>query len=1266
MSESSAANASLPPTRPHDLERQLSQLWRQGQRPDVHQLLAAAGDLPPAQVAAILAVDQRERWRGGERIAAEDYLRPYPALQAAVEPALELVYGEVVLREERGEAPALNEYLERFPQYAARLREQFQLHQALATKREFGSGEAITVAGLEAGPAEPRALPAVPGYEVLEELGRGGMGVVYKARQLALHRLVAVKMIRAGVEAEPGELARFRTEAEAVARLQHPNIVQIHEVGEVDGRPFCALEFVAGCDLNTYLAGTPLPPRAAAGLVEVLAHAISAAHQCGIVHRDLKPSNVLLAGGETTPAGGAAGATPRPALAGLVPKITDFGVAKLLPGGAGATASDEQTQSGAILGTPSYMAPEQARGRSKDVGPAADVYALGAVLYECLTGRPPFKAESAWETLQQVINEEPVPPTRLQPRLPRDVETICLKCLQKEPGQRYASAEALADDLRRFASGQPIRARPVGAAARLGRWARREPVVAGLLGALLLALTGGLTAVGLLWRRAEANFRESRRQYDRAEEGSRDARRAVEEMLGEVAEERLKDIPEMEPVQRALLEKAAAFYEKFLAERGDDPALREEAARAYGRLGLINQRLGRLPESQVAFEKALALHTALAAEAPSEPRYRRLMAVDLLKGLAGLYLSGNRYVEAEAPLLRAREILEPLAAEHADEIEYQVDLADCYNNLGALWDDTGHLDQAEEAHGNSLKIRQRLASEHPAVAPFRNQLAASHNNLALVYQNSKRPDRAEAEYQEALALWNGLLHDDPGATEYRRAVGICHENLGWLYQTHLGQLAKAEAAFREAREVREKLAREHPSFPGYQADLADTYRGLGLVYERLGRPDESEGFALKALEIMERSPSDVPKYRFDLANTYQHLAWHYSSTGKKDKAEQFYDKALALCNGLVGQYPEVDQYLRTLGFVQHGRGILYVSWRRLADAEDAYREAVQVREKLAQSSQGKPESLDNLSWSYNNLSNLYEETGRPELAEATREKALATRERLVRENPHVSNYAVGLAVSYGARADRLRDRGKALESLDWYGRAIGLLEGVLNEQPRHAEARGTLSTTYWGRAAALSKKLLRHQEALPDWERARAYDDGKHWDEIWVHQAMTYARLGEHLRATGDMKALEARAAAEHKPVKGDSYCVMAYVYALSAMAAAADAKLSPADRARFGAEHAAKAVELVRRLHAQGYFKDLKQIENLRRTPELEVLRQRNDFQELLRDMEQKLKAGKNRRNRTQLVKTCRLYELRPLCALLVGQWASHSPKGARSSSPE
>jgi WD40 repeat protein/Flp pilus assembly protein TadD len=346
----------------------------------------------------------------------------------------------------------------------------------------------------------------VPGYEILAELGRGGMGVVYKARQPLLNRLVALKMVLAGQFASAADLARFRREAEAAASLQHPHIVQIHEVGEAEGKPFFSLELIEGGSLADKLDGTPQPAQQAAQLVLTLAETIHAAHDQGIIHRDLKPANVLLApalgggggGGrsDTQPQAGSNASPPPKAGANWVPKITDFGLAKRLDG------QGSKTQTGAILGTPSYMAPEQAGGHEA-IGPATDIYALGAILYELVTGRPPFRAATLLDTVMQVASVEPVAPARLQPTVPRDLETVCLKCLQKEPRKRYASAQELADDLGRFLRGEPIQARPTSAPERLFKWAKRRPLVAGLGAAVALITALGLAVVTWLWLDAD-------------------------------------------------------------------------------------------------------------------------------------------------------------------------------------------------------------------------------------------------------------------------------------------------------------------------------------------------------------------------------------------------------------------------------------------------------------------------------------------------------------------------------------------------------------------------------------------------------------------------------------------------------------------------------------------------------------------------------------------------------------------------------------------
>jgi hypothetical protein len=387
------------------------------------------------------------------------------------------------------ELEELGEHLERCPrcEEASRALDSLSDPTVVAYRRS-------ATAGLQ---PEGDSVPGRVGdYEILAEVGRGDMGVVYQARHVRLGRLVALKMLLGGCFADPDHRQRFRAEAGAVARLQHPHIVQLFEVGDYEGGeglpcPYFTLEFVAGGSLAQRLAGRPAPPRQAVAWLEPLARAVHYAHQQDIIHRDLKPSNILLTGDGQ-------------------PKICDFGVAKLLAG------SDLKTLSGKVVGTAEYMAPEQAEGKTA-VEPATDVYALGAILYEMLTGRPPFKGTSTLDTLTQVRQVEPVPPRRLQPLVSRDLETICLTCLAKEPRKRYATALSLAEDLRRFQAGEPIIARPVSGWERAAKWCRRRPALAALTATLVAVTLLGLAGVTWQLLRAEAAREVAIRERDAAQ-----------------------------------------------------------------------------------------------------------------------------------------------------------------------------------------------------------------------------------------------------------------------------------------------------------------------------------------------------------------------------------------------------------------------------------------------------------------------------------------------------------------------------------------------------------------------------------------------------------------------------------------------------------------------------------------------------------------------------------------------------------------------------
>ncbi len=415
-----------------------------------------------------------------------------------------------------------------------------------------------------ANPVLPIKAPAPPGYELLAELGRGGMGVVYKARQRALNRIVALKVVLAGGHASISQRVRFLAEAEAVASLNHVGIVGVYEFGTWDEQPYMALEFCSGGTLADKLRGTPLSSREATVMAERLACAVVAAHERGIVHRDIKPANILITGDGT-------------------PKVGDFGLAKMTEGGG-------ITMTGAVLGTPSYMAPEQARGETKTVGPAADVYALGAVLYECLTGRPPFRGASAADTIVQSLSQEPVGVRALNPAVPVDLETVCLKCLEKDPIRRYPSALALAADLQRFLDGRPVIARPVGPLGRSRRWIARNQVVTGLLVAVAVAIIAGTTTTYLKYLAEAEQKGIAVEEAQKKEEALKELRTTLGQLEALTAEQK-------RTLTRLTLEKAATedallrgLMRPLRNQQGQTISL-EETRAFFDLAGLLEERL---------------------------------------------------------------------------------------------------------------------------------------------------------------------------------------------------------------------------------------------------------------------------------------------------------------------------------------------------------------------------------------------------------------------------------------------------------------------------------------------------------------------------------------------------------------------------------------------------------------------------------------------------------------------------------------------------
>jgi serine/threonine protein kinase len=675
------------------------------------------------------------------------------------------------------------------------------------------------------GPAEGEPPTQIGRFQIRRELGRGAFGVVFLAHDPQLRRDVALKVPRPEALLTHELRARFRLEAQAAAGLNHPNLVPVFDAGEEGSICYIASAYCPGITLAAWLKRRerPVPIRTAARLVASLAAAVEHAHQKGVLHRDLKPSNVILAA--------PAGPDAAPDGLDLVPRVTDFGLAKLLVGGPDASASIDQTRSGAILGTPAYMAPEQAGGGSRGVGPPADVYALGVILYEVLTGRALFQAETPVDTLLLVRTQSPVPPRRLRPGIPRDLETICLKCLEKEPHRRYPSAGALADDLERFLAGQPIRARPTPAWERASKWARRHPAVAILAGVSGLALLA--TAVVVLQSnvrlRRERNYSESQRRL--AVANLRKAQEAVNRMLTQVGVERLRDVPQVEPVVRGLLEDALAFYGDLARQAGDDPEVRFEMGRAYRRLGENYSMYRRLDRAEECLRRSVAIHQRLAAEVPEVPPYRRELAATL-NSLAALCSETDRGREANDALDRARDLLERLAAADPNETGCRLDLARTYNVIGLVRSQEGRPREEEEAYRKALALMEAVDARTPLAPDFQAKMTVIRGNLAVVVEGDGRLGEAEAAYRQNVALLEGLVARWPAANDYRSKLALALSNLAVLL-VKTGRAREAEGTLRRVVDLRRALMDAYPQSPFHASRTADALRELAeLVVER--------------------------------------------------------------------------------------------------------------------------------------------------------------------------------------------------------------------------------------------------------------------------------------------------------------------------------------------------------------------------------------------------------------------------------------------------
>ncbi len=844
----------------------------QGGAPPEHQLLISVLDesrqSEASEVLNFIEKHYRSRFRGGSSPTANvaDDPTVYQPIEPAVQPSIELDEPTAVLRASPELKPSDVTMPLRSDPTAGELTEMFQT--ANQGSFDFSVGQKSSRAS--SSEVDPKTFPRIPGYEIKSVLGRGGMGIVYRAWQEGIGRDVALKMVLAGAHASQETLDRFQAEARAVGRFQHENIVRIFDIGTHDRLPYFSLEFVDGNTLSERIDGKPMDPIEAARIIEPLARALGFAHRKGVVHRDMKPGNVLLT-------------------QDCVPKVSDFGLAKQLEDGY------EHSRTGDVVGTPSYMAPEQALGE-KSVGAPADIYSLGAVLYCTLTGRPPFLAAKSTDTLIQLLHEEPVSPIRLQPGIPKDLETICLKCLQKEPEKRYEDADALADDLRRFVAGEPISARPITRVERVIRWSRRKPKQAALVATAIglggILMIGGPATAAIInsqkkevvkakqvaekneqdaqiaRKQAEENARQAAMNAQLAQENEAKADRNAEVALDQQknavdalkslvfeVQRTMQDKPQLRALRQSLLNVATDGLKRMDASSGNSNAQNMIAAAIDRRLGDVNLELGRVSEAKVNYERCLEKLLALNEQGELKNSHHNLSTIYDLLGSAAR--RAGLLKEAEISFAKAVELRRQWVAQSPQDGNVKQNLAASLGKLGVLLQEEGRLEQSAELLNESAQLRNDFLAENPASLSAQVEAIGSRWMLAKLELQKGELHAAIENLQRIADDLNRVRSQQSSNPAHQINYGLALNDLAnaFLYNT---EPAKALPLYQSAVAVLEEVTKEDPDGIQSQEILAEFLYGLGACQVDLGLKEESQKTFAESVEIRRKVHQSEP------------------------------------------------------------------------------------------------------------------------------------------------------------------------------------------------------------------------------------------------------------------------------------------------------------------------------------------------------------------------------------------------------------------------
>jgi serine/threonine-protein kinase len=1086
---------------------------RAGRRPRIeHELAGAAGTIRATLLGELLSIEVSYRLRHGERPTPEEYLTRFSDDADVVVAACE----QAIPADRPGGPDHPGGETSTIPESEGHI---------LVSSASFGSvrNERYTLTRLHA---------------------RGGIGEVWLARDAEMGREVALKELRAEQVANPAVRNRFLEEAKITGQLEHPGIVPVYELAHrpQDRAPFYTMRFVRGRTLTEAVRAYHTLRRAGgAGPLDLMAllnaflgvcNAVAYAHSRGVIHRDLKGQNVVLGDfGEVM--------------------VLDWGLAKLVdrPEPAAvdeahppvALAGDpvrDPTELGQALGTPSYMAPEQAEGRLDQVGPRTDVYGLGAMLYELLSGLAPFTGPDTREVLRRVREEEPAPPRRINPGAPAALEAVSLKALAKIPSQRYDSAWELARDVQRWLADEPVSAYREPLPSRVRRWVKRHrtPVtgLAAAAGVALVSLTVGvvlLTAANARERQArqEATTKglEAASQRDRALANFRMAREAVDSFLTKVGEDERLKATALEHLRRELLETARRFYDRFVEQEQADVGLQAERGRAYLRLATLTGFLGADAEALALDGQAVAIFDALNRDHPGEPAYLADLAD--AKGSAGAYeFALSRAREAKSKIREALEITERLARDDPEDPRHLAARGSFQTLLGGISDVTGELDEAESHFRSALEISRRLGHADPANVKHASDEAKTLHALGFIGLRRSRPADAEVAFGGAIRITEPIARAHPERLNDRVILADSHYRLGWSdFQS--GRRAEAEAHYRAAVNQFRALADEHPDVPRYRAGLGSAQKALAQSLAATGQTREVEEAYRAAIAILARlvetSPDGV-EHVSELAGSHALFGWFLYTCGRHKEAEAEMRLGVDGYRRAVAKQPQVVWFRQTQAHAYNNLGVILDALARYDESLAAYRESLAIRERLVREHPDQPQNWSDLAQSHSNLGASYDRDGRYDEAARSSREAMKIRARLTHDHPETVRYRSDLADSYHIMAWSEWRAGRPGEAEAAHRESLAIRERLAREHADQPEYWSDLARShnilgvFYAQCARYDESAQSYGEAMKIAARlARDHPElVRHQSEL----AASYDNLASTQRRAGRLREAEA------------------------------------------------------------------------------------------------------------------------------------------------